>query len=115
MICMRLPRIRRCAVVLLLTFAVIWTASLAWCEYLTARWGEQFQDGWREVSLLNQPDRWKVLSYTKSSACVYYAGESAGETLTFVRDGDGPWTCCRWRAVWSDSGSADGFVWPYIR
>lgn len=115
MIGLRWNQLRRCLFAALLAFAVFWGGSLLWCEYLTARWGEQFRYGWQEVSLLAQPDRWKVLSYTPTSARVYYANDGVGTIFTFNRDGEGPWTLGSWDTAWSSSGSMDGFVWPYIR
>ena len=112
---MRWKHVRRCLFAVLLAFAVIWTGSLLWCEYLTVRWGEQFWDRWQEVSFLAQPNRWKVLPYTPTSARVYYSNDGVGIVFAFIRDEERTWTCGSWDTVWSSSGSADGFVWPYIR
>ena len=109
-------RLRRCLLAALLAVSAVWICALMHCEYLTYRYGAQFQDQWSQAALLVRPDRCKVLSYTAASARVYYAGEGGGNTFTFVRDdGDEPRTCSGWTTVWSDSGSADGFIWPYIR
>ena len=37
-----------------------------------------------------------------------------GNILTYKKE-NGSWYFDRWETVWSRSGSADGFVWPYIR
>jgi REP element-mobilizing transposase RayT len=42
--------------------------------------------------------------------------EWKNKRLTFPKFKDGKWRYTIWeRTVWSRMGSADGFLWPYIR
>ena len=59
----------------------------------------------------------KVLNYTSDTAQVYFvsANRTGGNILSFSKL-NGKWKYDKWeRTVWSKIGSADGFIWPYIR
>ena len=100
-----------------LLLALVWLVSLAKSEYLTVRYGTQFTNAYREHTMLATPDYLKVLSYTDTSAKVYYVKRNAGgNILTFTRtDAQDEWQFVEWITVWSRTGSASDFVWPYIR
>lgn len=104
-----------CLLALFLTFCAVWIASLLRCEWLTARYKEEFSPLYAQTGMLGAADSVKVLRYEETRAEVYYVSRGrAGSVVTFARRED-LWTMERWRAVWSTSGSADGFVWPYVR
>ncbi len=89
------------------------------CEYLTARYGHEFnlEEPCEQNSLIPKTQSFKVMSYGKESAELYCIGEnfSMGNLLTFKKT-DGKWTYDRWKeCVWTAlGGSADNAVWPYF-
>ncbi len=95
---------------------LLWIGSLIKCEILTHCYESQFQELYKDNTMLNEIDYLKVLGYTSDTARIYYVakGRSSGNILVFNKEND-RWSCTSWETVWSKSGSADGFVWPYIR
>lgn len=114
---MKANSIRRIILAAFLMLAIFWFSSLVKYEYLTVCYGDQFTNAYSEHTMLATPDYLKVLSYTDSSAKVYYVKRGAGgNILTFVRsDNQSEWQFAEWITVWSETGSASDFVWPYIR
>ena len=67
--------------------------------------------------MIGEPAYWKVLSYNEKTARVYFVEEdgASGNILVFEKQGN-DWTYYMWETtVWSRTGSASAFVWPYIR
>lgn len=96
---------------------LFWAASIVKCEILTFQYGEQFEEIYKENTMMGEIDYLKILNYSDSSARVYYVSKnrSGGDILIFAKK-NGQWFYDRWETtVWSKMGSADGFVWPYIR
>ena len=105
-----------CICVLLIAIGVFWGVSIIRCEYLTAKYGFQFGDLYSEHTSLSH-DYLKILDYSDNKAVVYYVerGEG-GDVLCFEREtGESDWHFVCWRTIWSRTGSASEFVWPYIR
>ncbi|MBE7021178.1 MAG: hypothetical protein E7411_07080 [Ruminococcaceae bacterium] len=100
----------------LILFIAFWGLSILKCEILTYLYGEQFAQMYREYTMIDDIDYFKVLNYSKDSARVYYVGleRSSGSVLRFCKE-NGNWRNRGWNVIWSTSGSADGFMWPYIR
>ncbi len=98
-------------------FLLIWGISILKCEILTYRYGSQFSIIYQENTMIGEIDYLKVLNYSDSTARVYYVSKNrtGGDILIFSRLSN-EWRYEKWeRTVWSKSGSADGFIWPYIR
>ena len=95
---------------------LLWIGSLVKCEVLTNRYGTEFQELYKDNTMLDEIDYLKVLGYTDDTARIYYVAKdrSSGNILVFGNE-NGKWSCKNWETVWSKSGSADGFIWPYIR
>lgn len=106
----------RISTVALIVFLLVWGISVLKCEILTYKYGDQFEERYQDTNMISSIDYIKVLSYTDDAALVYYVLEdkAAGCVLEFYED-NGKWSFGGWDAVWSKSGSADGFIWPYIR
>lgn len=101
----------------ILSLGIIWLAAFLKCEILTHQYGGEFAETYRENTMLCEPEYWKVLEYNEDFARVYYVGEGRcyGNILRFKKV-NGTWKYDLWEAtVWSKTGSADGYVWPYIR
>ncbi|PWL44981.1 MAG: hypothetical protein DBY45_04845 [Clostridiales bacterium] len=104
-------------VIILSVFPAYWLCSIAKCEILTLRHGKEFINSYKQNSMIGSIDYLKILDYNSDSARIYYvgSGRSGGDVLLFKRV-DHQWIYTDWeRTVWSKSGSADGFIWPYIR
>ena len=82
-------------------------------EYLTARHGDEFAGLERQTNMLDDSKYYKVLSYSKEKAAVFYVSDT-GDVLTFRKENDG-WKMDEWKTIWSTAGSADSFCWPYYR
>ena len=81
-------------------------------EYLTARYGSQFEGLYVQTHMLDYADYCKVLEYDGSYArCVYVEKGVCTNTLEFDLQ-NGSWEMTRWDTIWSSSGSADGLMWP---
>ncbi|MBB6217231.1 hypothetical protein HNQ80_003350 [Anaerosolibacter carboniphilus] len=85
-------------------------------EILTWQHGSEFATLYRLTNMIDGIDYFKVMDYSDTSARVYYVGNNrvTGSLLRFIRK-DGQWVLERWDTVWSRTGSADDFIWPYYR
>lgn len=96
-------------------FLIIWLAALMKCEVLTLLHREDLKPYIERIQWLGEIDYLKVLEYSEEYARVYYVSEnrSAGDILSFVKQGD-KWKYDNWeRTVWSATGSASEVIWPY--
>ena len=85
------------------------------CEVLTLLHREEFETIYKQNTMMGEIDYLKVLEYSEEYARVYYVSEnrSAGDILSFVKQGD-KWKYDNWeRTVWSATGSASEVIWPY--
>lgn len=84
-------------------------------EYLTARYGSQFEDLYEQTHMIDHADYCKVLECDGSHArCCYVESGVDTNVLEFdLRDGN--WEMTKWETIWSSSGSADSFMWPLYR
>ncbi len=112
---MKLQKKRIKWIVLLIFLAVLFSPYLK-VEYLTWRHGDEFTDGYQQTNMIEEVEYLKVMGYSDTNAKVYYVlGDHAAAVLiTFVKQGN-QWVMDIWEAIWSRSGSADGFIWPYYR
>ena len=104
-------------VVSVLSVFSIWGLTVLKCEILTFQHGKEFVEVYKENAMMGEIDGLKVLNYSDKFARVYFISKNrmSGDVLTFTRNSE-KWTYESWeQTVWSKTGSADGFVWPYIR
>lgn len=94
---------------------IFWTVSFVKCEIFTFKYKEEFADKYLQTGMINDVDRIKVISYSKSNAKVYYSLKNEGGNLLFLKSQNEQWTLEKWKTVWSKTGTADGYIWPYIR
>ena len=83
-------------------------------EYFTLKYGKQFEGLEEQTNMLSNSRYYKVLSYSKSRAKVFYVSNT-GDVITFEKNSQGVWQIKDWYTVWSHYGSADNFYWPYYR
>lgn len=101
---------------IIVCFLLFWGGSIVRCEVLTYLHGKEFETLYKANTMIIKPDYLKLLNYSDSSARVYYVTKHEyGNIMTFEKQ-DNQWVFNKWEStVWSSSGSADGFVWPYVR
>lgn len=98
----------------LLIFFAVCFFSLIKCEVLTLMHGNQFIENYKTNTMIEDIEYCKVVKYSQTQALVYYVSDkySRGDTVTFIKV-NGNWEYESWNTVWSTSGSADNFIWPY--
>lgn len=85
-------------------------------EYLTEKHGGTFAELYHSIGLFEEIEYLKVMDYSESKAEVYYVvSEKAAGVLAEFESRSDSWELAEWETVWSSSGSADGFIWPYYR
>ena len=102
---------------LLILLILFWDIPILKCEILTYKYGYQFDTIYQENTNFDKIEYLKVLEYSDTNTRVYYVTENraTGEILNFSKR-NGEWKMNKWWTVWSNvGGSADDFVWPYIR
>ena len=103
-------------------FVLFWISSIAMCEYNTYKHGGIFRNTKiHDISGERYLDdcKIKVLKYNNDDAKVYAIFENdlneVGLLYYFKNNDDGDWVFDYYDAVYSKTGSADGFIWPYGR
>jgi len=103
---------------LLFAFLLFWFGSILKCEILTYKYGAEFAATVNNFNMVSI-DYYKVLKYDYNDhmALIYCVAKGGvGITMSFKENGNGTgWIYIGWKAIWSSSGSADDFIWPYIR
>ena len=109
---------KRLIIIIIITVAIIGMGVLFFpyikTEYLTIKYGEEFVGLEQETNMLNPARYHKVFSYSQERAEVFYVSDT-GDLITFVKNSNGNWEREEWKTIWSTSGSADEFIWPYYR
>lgn len=95
-------------------FKTYWLGNIAYCEMLTVRYGDEFLP---QIEYYLPPDaKPHVLKYTGTYAEVYFRTWYYGQKMIYLKNSDNnEWEVVEWECIWSLGGSADGFIWPYIR
>ena len=84
-------------------------------EVLTLKYGDEFEGLQKQTNMLGELEYLKVLSYSSDTAEVLYITDSGDLRclLTFAREPNDEWEVSEWKTIWSKSGSADEFMWPF--
>ena len=96
-----------------LLFFILWIISYTKNEILTIKYGTEFVELYKMTNMIDDLDKLKVLFYSNEIAHVYYFDIYSGNILEFLKIND-KWEMTKWSTVWSKTGSADNFKWPYI-
>ncbi len=107
---------KRFRIVLVILFAIVLTLFVhpyPKAAAMTALHGNEFVGLEQETRMLNESRYLRVLNYSDSVATVFYVSDT-GAKITFVSEADG-WRIVSWEVIYSTTGSADGFIWPYYR
>ena len=106
---------------IILALLLNWGFALVKCEILTAKYGDQaLYSACIEQTMIEEDSSFKVLECEPAVyARVYAKGANTSHELILICDQDShasnPWKVVIWNTIWSKSGSADGFIWPYFR
>lgn len=108
---------RKVILVIILLFLVGVMFPYAKVELQTYRYGSEFTSLCKSNGFISEFKYLKVMNYSEEIAEVYYVtkNKTSGLLYRFVKDSDSAWQLEGWDAVWSEHGSADGFIWPYYR
>lgn len=99
-------------IILCLFFLLVIFFPYIKAEILTIKYGDEFEGLQKQTNMLYEVEYYKVIKYSCDTAEVFYISNS-GDLLTFEKDSDGAWKYSRWETIWSNSGSASDFMWPY--
>ena len=98
---------------------VIWVSEVIRCEVLTAQYGNELFDVCDAHPMMGPMEYIKVLDYKRNAYAKVYAvseAHSNGSEFILIYDHDSEkWIIQVWLGIWSAEGSADGYIWPYIR
>ena len=97
---------------ILIFFAVIMFPYVK-AEYLTIKHGQEFVGLEEQTNILSDSTYLKVIKYSEEQATVFYVSDT-GDLITFIKENN-EWKLHSWKTIWSTSGSADSFYWPYYR
>lgn len=85
-------------------------------EYMSAKHGDTFAKSYHGTGMFEDIEYLKVMEYSEREAKVYYVlSKKVAGILAEFENRNGIWKLTGWGAIWSTSGSADGFIWPYYR
>ena len=122
-VCKEILKILLITIVLsVLMLTAIWIGDIVHHEYLTSKYGYQFKEIYKENTMMGHDlYKLKVIAYYDDYAKIYCVtgneetGTKAGDILRFKKE-EGKWVYDSWiDTVWSNRGSADGYMWPYGR
>lgn len=93
---------------------IIWASSLIKCEVLTHKYYDDFEQAYKQNTMLGQMEYFKVLRCDGETAEVYYVskGMTDASVLTF-ENSNGAWKETAWQVIWSTTGSASEVMYPY--
>lgn len=108
--------LRNTLLIIIVVFVLYWLLSIIKCEIYTYKYGEIFKnievhdiDGIHFIE-----DGIKVIKCSDECAAVYCDSKYSGNLYNFKKENN-MWVYDGWDTIWSRSGSADGFIWPYGR
>lgn len=75
-----------------------------------------FREEFRQTHMIDKIEYLKVFDCTHDTAQVLYVvdGHEAA-IMTYFSKCDGIWALDTWTVLWSSTGSAESFFWPYYR
>lgn len=105
-------------------------------DNLTKKYGEEFSNLYSENGFYSNIEYLRVLQYRDKKVNIYYLDNDrlkkeltslsndyavvlyieenhSSASLFIFYDEGGQWKLSNWNLIWSTSGSADGFMWPY--
>lgn len=101
-------------ILLLVLFAcVIPYGSVEWKTYLHK---SEFLNEFQQTHMIDQIEYLKVFSCSPDTAQVLYVTDGHKATImAYFSKSDDVWALDTWTVLWSSTGSAEKFFWPYYR
>ncbi len=104
--------------ILLLSFLLIWTISLARNRILTELYGDEIANlNFYETEEVPHYDWFRILSYSETRIEVYFVNElenyEVGGIAIYTCNPYGNWFH-QDNVLWSTAGTADTLIWPYF-
>ena len=111
---MKKKRILIIIIVAIMIPVSFWGISLIKCEMLTHKYYNNFEQAYKQNTMLGEMEYFRVLSCDENIAEVYYVskGMTDANVLTF-ENRNGVWQEISWKTIWSTSGSASEVIYPY--
>lgn len=91
--------------VILIPYAVV--------EFQTALHGEEVKNGYEQTSMIDGDNYYKVFQYTDDACQVLYSSTENINICRFVKNENDEWILDSWSTVYSKTGSADSFTFPF--
>lgn len=113
-------RMKMIAWAVAIILVIVWVIPVAYANLLTAIVGDEFANteeiGFTDMHPWEGKPDFRVLSYSKNVAKVYYFADTGGEKALFTRE-NGAWKYERSTKAWSTyGGTADDYlIWPYFK
>ena len=103
--------------ILIACFVVIflfWLLSVIKINIQTLIYGSEFFVPEEEIFWIGENGNLKVIEYTQHYAKIYYISDHGGFIINFSNI-ENLWNYDGWSVVWSTTGNANGFIWPYFQ
>lgn len=104
--------------IIVLIIILIWAVPFIHNELLTVLHGKEFYNRYIDTGFFDEnseQESCKVLSYSKTvKGILCNTGKEQGLILYFTKNENNIWEMSSWDCIWSKSGTADGFQWPYF-
>lgn len=103
--------------VIVLVLLIVLSFPYIKAGYLTVKYGDEFANGYEQTGMIDDIEYFRVIEYNDKEAVVCYIVKNHGALVKiwFEQNEDGVWQEIKWDCVWSKTGSADNFCWPYYR
>lgn len=114
---------KRIRLTVILSLVLVFVVSMgilffpyAKAEILTMFHKDEFEDQYEQIGWIRSIEYFRVISYNEKNATVIYIEEDHyGCFKVNFEFNDGAWKFTSFDCVWSATGSASGFMWPYYR
>lgn len=106
--------IKRLIFAMIAVFMMLWLFAVIKCEINTNKFKGELP-ALVDIHGEHNYNKIKVLYCNNCYAYVYATTDDYGNTYHLKKGEDGHWEQYEWECIWSRHGSADGFIWPYIR
>lgn len=109
-------KIRIIFIAIILISIIFLTFPYMKAEYYTLKYGDVFEELYTQTTWIKGIEYFKVVEYSPSEATVLYIEKDHVTCfeVIFIQN-NGNWELEKMDCIWSTSGSADGFYWPYYR
>lgn len=113
---MGIDMIKKKHLVIVVIFIILAIAIIPYikAELLTNKYGNQFKELYKQTNMISDIEYMKVLDYNNeySKVCYITANHKSSVIIVFSKENE-TWILDNWTVIWSQSGSANGLIWPF--